>query len=50
MDSNDLCKAILHGSSDLNVSRDKIIIETTVSSIERSMRFSNIFSGRISQK
>ena len=40
MDSKDLCELLLYGTSDLNVVENRIIIEATISFIERSKRFS----------
>ena len=39
MDSKDLSKLLLYGTSDLNVVENRIIIEATISFIERSKRF-----------
>ena len=39
MDSKDLCKSLLYGNSNLNVVEDRMIIEATISFIERSKRF-----------
>ena len=39
MDSKNLCELLLYGTSDLNVVENRIIIEATISFIERSKRF-----------
>ena len=39
MDSKDLCELLLYGTSELNVVENRIIIEATISFIERSKRF-----------
>ena len=39
MDSKDLCELLLYGASDLSAVESRMIIEATISFMERSKRF-----------
>ena len=39
MDSKALCDLLLYGNADLNISRNRMIIESTISFIEKTRRF-----------